>query len=617
MSLLAVCVAGVGFSQSSLTDANASIKRVAKSKNEVSDVVAKKSNTAQEKGALLWSDDCSSAATWTFTNTSTLGIDWAVETNTSAIPVSALSPMASTTASNGFMFISSDANNSSDNDGTPIVAEFTNATAIDLTGKTYVSLVFEHNYRWWKDTRGVRVSGDNGATWTDFEITNSAGYPNLQNSGNPETTRIDISTVAGNKSQVFVQFYYNDNDIWAWYWAIDDVKIVENDQNDVTAVGELLADINNDFQYSQIPLQQARPLSFGLGVANIGIQDQTSVTATYDIKMGGSSVDAGVSSAISILSTVTDTIYHTTAYTPSALGVYTLDLSATISVDDDPSNNQLPTVDQIEVTDYIWAHDDGSLSRSYSQLYDADSVSEFRIGNQYIVGVDDTIRTIQIGMYATSTSNGVGQIIFGEVRRWNGSAWDLIGYTDEYELQAADLGTWLEFALNDGTAEGVAVLAGDQIAVVAGHYGGQTDADRPMFGGGGLSSEQQIGFMSDGSAWGFSGGAVPPAVRISFDKNAWIAAGIEENDGNIVVGQNYPNPFNGVTTINYTLNNADNVMVEITDLTGKVITVMNEGVKAAGNHVININSKGLAAGTYYYSIVTSNGRITKAMTVAK
>ena len=77
------------------------------------------------------------------------------------------------------------------------------------------------------------MSPDNGSSWYQYEITNNAGYPNDQNSGNPEITSIDISSIAGNASQVLIQFYYEDNDFWAWYWAVDDVKISRKDQNNI------------------------------------------------------------------------------------------------------------------------------------------------------------------------------------------------------------------------------------------------------------------------------------------------------------------------------------------------------------------------------------------------
>ena len=83
------------------------------------------------KGATLWSDDCSSLAGWTLTQAGNQPVDWAIETDPAAIPVSALSPMGSATASNGYMFISSDANNTADFDGTTICLLYTSDAADD------------------------------------------------------------------------------------------------------------------------------------------------------------------------------------------------------------------------------------------------------------------------------------------------------------------------------------------------------------------------------------------------------------------------------------------------------------------------------------------------------
>ena len=67
---------------------------------------------------------------------------------------------------------------------------------IDLTGWSYVQLTFSHNYRWWQDTRTFRVSGDGGNTWTQFDMTDANGYPNNQNSNNPQVEVINISSIA-------------------------------------------------------------------------------------------------------------------------------------------------------------------------------------------------------------------------------------------------------------------------------------------------------------------------------------------------------------------------------------------------------------------------------------
>jgi hypothetical protein len=154
--------------------------------------------------APLWSDDCSDQSTWVFTNSSLPPLDWNWTTNTdvssqmvTGLPAS-LETFNSTTASNGYMIINSDAAPGNlDQNGTPIVAEFTNVQPIDLTGYQNVQLTFQHSFRWWNDTRGVRVSGDNGVTWTDFEISNATTYntPN-QNSDNPHISTYNISSIA-------------------------------------------------------------------------------------------------------------------------------------------------------------------------------------------------------------------------------------------------------------------------------------------------------------------------------------------------------------------------------------------------------------------------------------
>jgi hypothetical protein len=177
--------------------------------------------------SILWSNDFSSPSDWVINNTAgTPSLGWEFSSNPAAIPVNQLSPFASTTAANGFLFVNSDGNNSGDFDGTPIVTTATTSATIDLTGQPVVRLRYQHNFRWWHDTRGVSVSADNGATWTDFEMSNDANYstPN-QSSGNPEQTIIDISSIAGNQAQVKIRFYYNDHDWWGWYWAVDDAAL--------------------------------------------------------------------------------------------------------------------------------------------------------------------------------------------------------------------------------------------------------------------------------------------------------------------------------------------------------------------------------------------------------
>ncbi len=256
-------------------------------------IVHPKPSAINDKATVLWSDDFSTPANWVMTNTSLpTPEDWIITTDLTAIPQAApsLFPFASATAANGYALINSDGQvGNTDGDGA-IVGEMTNATPIDLSANPAVILRFSHNYRWWHEERGVRVSGDNGATWTDFPITSETGgvipngYPNDQNSLNPQNEQINISSVAGNASQVLIQFYYNDNDFWAWYWVVDDVEIIEQPADDIQVLSAWFSGTTNGgTEYGRTPLTQVDASYFvGAQILNFGTAQQTGIAVDAD-----------------------------------------------------------------------------------------------------------------------------------------------------------------------------------------------------------------------------------------------------------------------------------------------------------------------------------------------
>ncbi|NTW32335.1 MAG: T9SS type A sorting domain-containing protein [Bacteroidetes bacterium] len=104
---------------------------------------------------------------------------------------------------------------------------------------------------------------------------------------------------------------------------------------------------------------------------------------------------------------------------------------------------------------------------------------------------------------------------------------------------------------------------------------------------------------------------------------AWIIAessyGIVGSDtylNGIQLSQNYPNPsVNGTTTINYALNKSfNNISIEIMDVNGKIINVINEGSKSIGTYSTQISNH-LASGVYFYSLNADGYRFTKKMVI--
>ncbi|MFK7937098.1 MAG: cohesin domain-containing protein, partial [Saprospiraceae bacterium] len=79
--------------------------------------------------------------------------------------------------------------------------------------------------------------------------------------------------------------------------------------------------------------------------------------------------------------------------------------------------------------------------------------------------------------------------------------------------------------------------------------------------------------------------------------------------------QNTPNPFNGVTTINFNLPTAASATLTVSDVTGKVLSVIN-GDYAKGLNQVQFSSN-TATGVLYYTLETADFTATKKMIIVE
>ncbi len=94
--------------------------------------------------------------------------------------------------------------------------------------------------------------------------------------------------------------------------------------------------------------------------------------------------------------------------------------------------------------------------------------------------------------------------------------------------------------------------------------------------------------------------------------------GISESaDRNLKVMQNYPNPFSGTSTIRYELAKPAHVSLEVYDLAGRKVSVINEGAKDAGIHQVSLNAKSFSKGVYFYTLKADGVSVTNKMTVTE
>jgi plastocyanin len=83
------------------------------------------------------------------------------------------------------------------------------------------------------------------------------------------------------------------------------------------------------------------------------------------------------------------------------------------------------------------------------------------------------------------------------------------------------------------------------------------------------------------------------------------------------LAQNYPNPFNSRTNLQFSVPYETNVKITIWNVLGKQEAVAFAGHAAAGQHVVNFDAGGLAAGLYYYRLETPAAIMTRKMLYLK
>ena len=81
------------------------------------------------------------------------------------------------------------------------------------------------------------------------------------------------------------------------------------------------------------------------------------------------------------------------------------------------------------------------------------------------------------------------------------------------------------------------------------------------------------------------------------------------------VSQNFPNPFSIVSTVNVRLEEAANLSLLVTNMTGQKVIEMNKGQVAAGNHTFIIDASNLQSGIYFYTVTAGTSQVTRKMIV--
>lgn len=81
--------------------------------------------------------------------------------------------------------------------------------------------------------------------------------------------------------------------------------------------------------------------------------------------------------------------------------------------------------------------------------------------------------------------------------------------------------------------------------------------------------------------------------------------------------QNYPNPFNPTTKIEFNLNTANDVRIEVYNSVGQKVKTIASGRYSKGNHQVEFDGTGLSSGMYLYTLRTNTANETRKMMLVK
>ncbi len=307
-------------------------------------------------------------------------------------------PLASPTASNGFMIFDSDF---LDNGGVasgpgtgtcpaPHIGVLTTDT-IDLTGSGTVELVISSSARQYSSFFTVAVSADGGTTFPDSvqfhtDLALNAG------SDNAEMQFAKLPSYVNGENDVVLAFVFdgtpevqtvNGAAHAYYYWMFDDMMIQDVPSNTLVFTDfrgappqDILYNDGGDGwggRYGHFPVQQAVPISFDGNFFNYGTVDQTNVVYNVEILDANGTTVQTLSSATIPLVAINDTANFDTlsvtgstkttgTWTPSAAGDYDIVFSATSDSIPSSTSSRAPSdTVTIRITDQMHRNEIYSL----------------------------------------------------------------------------------------------------------------------------------------------------------------------------------------------------------------------------------------------------------------
>jgi hypothetical protein len=259
--------------------------------------------------------------------------------------------------------------------------------SMDFSSQANLQLDFKayHDGAYGSGDATVEVSTDGGTTWNvELTLTPAASWENYS---------VNLSAYDG-IATVWIGFRWNDGgdcagtDNWGTGLAIDDVVVDETPSFDVS-----MSD-NSGLEYTIIPLDQlSGPFGASGVISNVGAADVTNISMTTNVYDAGSVLLYTASSnPTSVLASGSDYNASVPGYTPTADGLYTVELIANVNENDANLINDTVTYSIIVTNTY--ARDNGSVDVSLGVGAGTTAI----LGNTYEILSPTTLSSVSFFM---------------------------------------------------------------------------------------------------------------------------------------------------------------------------------------------------------------------------
>ncbi len=560
---------------------------------------------AKSLGTTIWSSDFSTPSDWTIDNDGQTGGNFGWNIN-------ATKEGWANNTTQGIINSTSDGNFAELGNGNPTLTPGTQALNVDyyLTQTTAITissqnlvLSFMQNGALFNDLQEFQISVNNGTSWITVGNNSDKGVLSLSGGdpyANPTIETINLASyIPGGSTSLKVRFHWTtrfpaqatDENVWVTYgWNIDDVAISTPADYDLKVTNDYWG--TEGLAYFKIPTTQIAPIDYSLNVKNEGGSPMTNVI--YGVGVTGAATFNGTSAAATVAVGASDSLFLTTQFTPSAVGTYNVTRTLTATdVDDVPVNNVLNNF-SFDVTNYIYARDNG-VANGYTD----NGVDLFQAGNFYDIWADQDVKGVDV-RFATGTP--VGSEIYARIHKIDPVSGDIVwvGESDVITLTAGQINTNMTIYLGSP----LALETGTTYFVMVGCYSPNVKIANAG------TSVPQTSFFVDGDDITVQANRYytteTPWVRLNFDPTLGLNELTSATDVTV-----YPNPFVGTTEIKFNLKADAQVSAVVTDLAGRTVATIPAAKMNAGEQSISIDGTNFVAGIYNYTLNVGGETITK------